>query len=433
MIRRGNKRDIEQIEPAAPDMPDVGVKGFDDFELRLGDMMRGERATLGKSLLDVQRELRINAAYIAAIENADPSAFDTPGFIAGYVRSYARYLGMDPEWAFQTFCDESGFTTAHGMSSAASTLRSGREDVLAPAATGGSADPFAASKMPYQPMGERMFSGVEPGAVGSVLVLLALIGGLGYGGWTVLQEVQRVQLAPVEQPPTVVADIDPLAGGGAPVVEEEVIASIPEAPSAEALDRLYRPEALDVPRLIPRDGPIATLDPRSIGTFVPEPAPAFDDIARADPGGFVGPMPLPVDAVPDVAQDEAPRSVAQVTEDPIPNVIVVAAGPAWMRVRAADGTTLNEQTLQRGQSYVVPILERAPVLRTGNGGATYLIVGGEAFGPVGGTGEVVSNLALSPEAIRDGYQIADLEADAELREFLVALNLGAAVEAPAAE
>jgi len=63
------------------------TKGFDAFELRLGDLMRGERATLGKSLLDVQRELKIKAAYIAAIENADPSSFETPGFIAGYVRS----------------------------------------------------------------------------------------------------------------------------------------------------------------------------------------------------------------------------------------------------------------------------------------------------------------------------------------------------------
>ena len=29
---------------------DVGAKSFDDFELRLGDLMRGERATMGKSL-----------------------------------------------------------------------------------------------------------------------------------------------------------------------------------------------------------------------------------------------------------------------------------------------------------------------------------------------------------------------------------------------
>ena len=112
---------------------DVGAKGFDDFELRLGDLMRGERATMGKSLLDVQRELKIKAAYIAAIENADPSAFDTPGFIAGYVRSYARYLNMDPDEAFDAFCAESGFETAHGMSAAASSIKpKSGEPVMSP-------------------------------------------------------------------------------------------------------------------------------------------------------------------------------------------------------------------------------------------------------------------------------------------------------------
>ena len=55
-----------------PSTPEEGrPKGFDDFDLRLGDLMRGERATLGKSLLDVQRELKIKATYIAAIEHAD--------------------------------------------------------------------------------------------------------------------------------------------------------------------------------------------------------------------------------------------------------------------------------------------------------------------------------------------------------------------------
>ena len=106
----------------------VERKSFDDFEVRLGDTMRGERATMGKSLLNVQRELRIKAAYIATIENADSSAFDTPGFIAGYVRSYARYLNMDADQAFETFCRESGFTVAHGMSAQASGPKpSGRD------------------------------------------------------------------------------------------------------------------------------------------------------------------------------------------------------------------------------------------------------------------------------------------------------------------
>ena len=92
------------------------LKGFDDFEVTLGDVMRGERATRGKSLIDVQHDLRIKAAYIAGVEDCDPSVFDTPGFIAGYVRSYAKYLGMDPDASFEMFCKESGFESIHGMS-----------------------------------------------------------------------------------------------------------------------------------------------------------------------------------------------------------------------------------------------------------------------------------------------------------------------------
>lgn len=182
-------------------------KGFDDFDLRLGDMMRGERATLGKSLLDVQRELRIKASYIAAIESCDPDAFDTPGFIAGYVRSYARYLNMDPDLAFAIFCEESGFSVAHGMSAEASVVKkSGREERLS---RGAAADIFSAPATPFIPAGEAVWARIEPRAVGSMLVLLALIGGLGFGGYSILQEVQRVQVAPVDQTPVVLSDLDP--------------------------------------------------------------------------------------------------------------------------------------------------------------------------------------------------------------------------------
>ena len=49
----------------------------------------------------------------------------------------------------------------------------------------------------------------------------ALVVGLGYGGWTVLQNIQRVQFAPVEELPLAVAEVGPLdppdddAAGGA--------------------------------------------------------------------------------------------------------------------------------------------------------------------------------------------------------------------------
>ena len=46
-------------------------KGFDDYELRLGDIMRGERATLAKSLLDVQRELKIEWQPVTSANRVD--------------------------------------------------------------------------------------------------------------------------------------------------------------------------------------------------------------------------------------------------------------------------------------------------------------------------------------------------------------------------
>jgi cytoskeleton protein RodZ len=103
-------------------------KGFDDFELKLGDTLRGERATLGN-------ELKIKAAYISAIENCDPLAFDTPGFVSGYVRSYARYLDLDPDEIFEKFCLESGFATVHGMSDKASSIKPNKDSIFLPSET----------------------------------------------------------------------------------------------------------------------------------------------------------------------------------------------------------------------------------------------------------------------------------------------------------
>lgn len=378
-------------------------KGFDDFELRLGDLMRGERATLGKSLLDVQRELKIKATYVAAIENCDVSAFETQGFVAGYVRSYARYLGMDPDWAYARFCREANFTLAHGMSAAASSPK------LTKARTRSKdyGDPLANPNATLVPRGETMFARIEPGAIGSVLVLLGLIGGISYGGWSVLQEVQRVQLAPVDQAPQVVAEIDPLGNvqSTAPLVRsapEAAEAPIPVEPrlaadlsSASQSDRLYRPQALDVPVLISRDGPIASIDPRQV-----------------DDGE------LQTEELTLANADTVAGSDVQVVADNAPIVELLAVRPSWVRVQSADGTVLFEKILDAGERYAIPAMEAAPLLRAGNSGSVYFAVRGKTYGPAAPGAQVVKNIQLSPESLTESFALADLSGDSDLAKFV---------------
>ncbi len=177
-----------------------GFDGYDVTDVALGDLMRGERATLGKSLLDVERELKIRAAYVAAIENGDVGAFSSPGFIAGYVRSYARYLAMDPEWTFRRFCDETGFYGVHGPS--AQQARDAKRMIGdAPPRKLDPNEVIKGARISFAPKRDSLLSGVEPGALGSFAVLITLVMGLGYGAWAILHDIQRLQIAPVDQAP----------------------------------------------------------------------------------------------------------------------------------------------------------------------------------------------------------------------------------------
>lgn len=407
---------------------DEGIEqsGFDAFDLRLGDLMRGERATLGKSLLDVQRELRIKASYIAAIENADPDAFDTPGFIAGYVRSYARYLNMDPDKAFDAFCRESGFSVAHGMSAKASVVnKPSREERLNRQAEH---DIFARPVMPFAPSGGGFMSRIEPAAIGSTLVLVVLIGAIGFGGWTVLKEVQRVQVSPVDQTPVVLSDLDPLQANtpvqsvldaGAPTP-----AALQDAPRVEALDRLYRPAALDVPVLVARDAPIASLDPRTSGLFDTAAAPS---LAAQDP--LAGAVDGAVAEALGGTIMTAGLTVPQVLEGPAAALQVVATSETWVRITAADGTNIFEKVMQKGDTFDVPALEEPPVLRTGQSGAVYFVMNGEFFGPAGSRGAVTSNVPLQQQALAELYEPAQPGQDSALQTLVAELRAGA-VEAP---
>lgn len=367
-----------------------GAKQYGPYDYALGDELRGERATLGKTLLDVQRDLRIKAAYVAAIEDAKSEVFPNPGFIAGYVRSYARYLGLDPDEVFWRFCQESGFSGAV-------------QARQAPAAKGAPATRKPGGlDMPLARREARGLPDVSLSGLGSLALLAMLVGGLGYGGWTVLQNIQRVQFAPAEDTPQAVAELGSLQAPVTDGQQEPVFAELAAPVAATSLADLYRQQELEVPILAPRDGPIAALNPDSNGLLLPVTTRAAPSVSPVrDPDAPVPDLPAAILAASVVAPDD---SAAEAAAGPV-KVVVVAERAAWIRVYHTNGTVIFERILERGETYSPPDGSERPLIWAGNSGSVYLRMGDELRGPLGRGTRAAKDISLDPVAVAEKFPV----------------------------
>lgn len=62
----------------------------------LGHILRQARETKGLSVEEAQEQTRINATYLAAMENGDYAVLPSPVHVRGFLRNYARFLDLDP-------------------------------------------------------------------------------------------------------------------------------------------------------------------------------------------------------------------------------------------------------------------------------------------------------------------------------------------------
>ncbi len=359
-------------------------RGFDSYPLALGDVLRGERATLGKTLIDVQNDLKIGVRYISAIEDGDLSIFETKGFIAGYVRSYARYLNLDGDKAYKQFCQETGFDGLNkDITNRETPSQNQRQQRILPGVAAN--NPNVTTKGPMALRSQSWYEKVSLSAIGSLMVLIMLVIGLGYGGWQVLQEVQKVQFAPVNETPGVASDVSVLSAGSnpsdtLPVLNQSSSRSFTSGATL-TLDQLYRPQEFDAPTVISRDGPIMQIYPEPLGTFAPAPI---------------------IVEKPKVELVETPPVV--VVETGPPTIDVVATRPAWVRVYLPDNSVLFEKILNPGQRYRIPIDLQNPLLKAGNSGSVYLMVGDKSYGPVGSSGGVARKISLVQSDIETRFQ-----------------------------
>jgi len=73
------------------------------MDAALGERFRAAREARGLTLADVAEQIRIRSVYLAAIEDENWGAIGAPVYIRGFLRTYARFLGLDPEEAVATF------------------------------------------------------------------------------------------------------------------------------------------------------------------------------------------------------------------------------------------------------------------------------------------------------------------------------------------
>ena len=103
----------------------------------------------------------------------------------------------------------------------------------------------------YLPKQQKWYENIEPGAVGSLCVTIALVSALGYGAWSFFQEIQKVDITPTESQPVVLTELQNLPT--ALNIKNNLMLDNTEnfQEGSSRINRIYRSTALDQPSLSP--------------------------------------------------------------------------------------------------------------------------------------------------------------------------------------
>ncbi|PTN33325.1 RodZ domain-containing protein [Desulfonatronum sp. SC1] len=353
-----------------------------------GRLLKEERLRQGLEITDVMDKTKISRMNLTAIEEGNEQALPHPVYAKGFVKNYARFLGMD--------ADKMGNTLAQIY---VSKDESDYDDLVL-------AD---AEKLPAVREGWPRFVGIFVG----VLLLLVLIGSgvwffkgdiFGIFSTDASQDASSVTTgrpgserflgpAPHGEPFVREGDLGIGTEPGSlafPSLAEEPIsetpedAGLPELESQAIVDTVQdRPVPETGPRTppvaeAPRETPPATT-PESPST--PDPAPAPESVAETGQTEAPGQARRPEEAR--VAQEPAlaPAGVEKTLE-------IRATENCWLSAQA-DGARPREAFLRPGERFVITF-ENTLEVRLGNAGGVVLYMDGNPWPFSARSGEVMS-------------------------------------------
>jgi cytoskeleton protein RodZ len=345
---------------------------------QVGAGLREVRERLGWHLEDVAEELRIRLPYLEAIERGELSALPGPAYQTGFVRSYARILGLDPDEILRRFRTE------------------------------GLGVPAKAQLSFLAPVPDR---GVPTGALVFLGVVLVLVG---YGLWYRHTEHERAQAQAV---PSVPAELAPLAvppklpaEKPSPNVRTSNTVGFNVVPASPA-------PANTVAAATPSSGAGATAG----GNDTPNQAAGVAMASAAQPSPSPDSQPVTAAASNSGAATGSNRSDTAVsaggtqaaanptssaggapdagTPAAIPpnGKSIVATANTWVEVRDATGNILFSRVLHAGESWPVPD-EAGLKMTAGNAGGTEIAVNGQPGAPLGAPGAVLHGYPLTAPA-----------------------------------
>ena len=350
----------------------------------LGADLQRARLARGLSLADVSASLRLRAAYLEAIENDRREALPGPVYANGYVRSYAAYLGMDPDAAVRRFKKEAG-------------------------------DPRARPELVFpSPAPEGRVPGGAALLVG--LVLLVTV----YGGWYYLTSKDYLLSDLVPDVPARLAHLMEPAAETPPVAPQQTAqpaADNPRAPSVAATPAptptlavtpptQAAPSQAAAPEAAPVAPPARTdVSVASVETSAPATTADLSSAATTpEPEGravvaSVVPNAPPLNGLAISAAQATPSAAnmavaTDVVDSAGPGRIVVEAlAPAWVRLRRPDGDVLLSKVMGRGEKFTIPDHPEV-LLSTGDAGSVAVFVDGARVADVGGAGQILEDVTL---------------------------------------
>jgi cytoskeleton protein RodZ len=106
---------------------------------KLGEVLRTAREGKGVDLARVERDTKIRERYLSALERGEYRDLPGPVYTKGFLRNYAAYLGLDPEYLIDLYRIESGAAAGERPARTASpprplTARRTRAFVVTPGA-----------------------------------------------------------------------------------------------------------------------------------------------------------------------------------------------------------------------------------------------------------------------------------------------------------